>query len=133
MPEIAKAFQGGLFAITLFTEDLEASDAFYGQALGLEKVFGDEVSSVYMAGKTAVNILASSQAEELLSPANATTTNQGVQAVYTLRVSDVDAVSAELQARGVILLNGPIDRPWGVRTASFQDPSGHVWEIADHK
>jgi hypothetical protein len=77
----------------------------------LEKVFGDEVSSVYMAGKTAVNILASSQAEELLSPANATTTNQGVQAVYTLRVSDVDAVTSELQTRGVILLNGPIDCP----------------------
>jgi len=37
---------------------------------------------------------------------------------------------AELAARGVTLLNGPIDRPWGVRTASFQDPGGHIWEIA---
>jgi lactoylglutathione lyase len=31
---------------------------------------------------------------------------------------------------GVQLLNGPIDRPWGVRTASFKDPAGHIWEIA---
>jgi uncharacterized glyoxalase superfamily protein PhnB len=37
---------------------------------------------------------------------------------------------AQLTARGVTLLNGPMDRPWGVRTASFSDPGGHIWEIA---
>jgi catechol 2,3-dioxygenase-like lactoylglutathione lyase family enzyme len=30
----------------------------------------------------------------------------------------------------VELLNGPLDREWGVRTAAFADPDGHVWEIA---
>jgi uncharacterized glyoxalase superfamily protein PhnB len=30
----------------------------------------------------------------------------------------------------VKLLNGPMDRPWGIRTAAFADPAGHVWEIA---
>ena len=25
---------------------------------------------------------------------------------------------------------GPMDRPWGIRTASFRDPGGHIWEIA---
>ena len=25
---------------------------------------------------------------------------------------------------------GPVDRPWGVRTASSTDPAGHVWEVA---
>ena len=133
MHEVAKAFEGGVFAITLLSEDLAASDSFYGQTLGLAKAFGDEVSSVYMAGNTAVNILATSQADELLSPANASNANNGVQAVYTLRVADVDAVAAELESKGISLLNGPMDRPWGVRTASFRDPSGNVWEIADHK
>ena len=33
-------------------------------------------------------------------------------------------------AHGVDLLNGPMNRPWGVRTASFADPGGHIWEIA---
>jgi catechol 2,3-dioxygenase-like lactoylglutathione lyase family enzyme len=28
------------------------------------------------------------------------------------------------------LINGPMDRPWGIRTACFADPSGHIWEIA---
>jgi uncharacterized glyoxalase superfamily protein PhnB len=35
-----------------------------------------------------------------------------------------------LGERGAELLNGPVDRPWGVRTASFRDPGGHIWEIA---
>ena len=44
--------------------------------------------------------------------------------------SAADAVCARLTARGVTLLNGPMDRPWGIRTASFRDPGGHVWELA---
>jgi uncharacterized glyoxalase superfamily protein PhnB len=49
---------------------------------------------------------------------------------FTLSVDDVDAMCAELASRGVTLLNGPLDRPWGIRTASFMDPGGHIWEIA---
>ena len=45
-------------------------------------------------------------------------------------VDDVDATAADLAARNVALLNGPVDRPWGIRTAAFADPAGHVWEIA---
>jgi catechol 2,3-dioxygenase-like lactoylglutathione lyase family enzyme len=45
-------------------------------------------------------------------------------------VEDVDGACTELAARGVRLLNGPIDRPWGVRTAAFADPDDHVWELA---
>jgi uncharacterized glyoxalase superfamily protein PhnB len=37
---------------------------------------------------------------------------------------------AQLKDRGVELLNGPMDRPWGIRTACFKDPAGHIWEIA---
>ena len=39
-------------------------------------------------------------------------------------------VCERLQDAGIASLNGPMDRPWGIRTASFQDPAGHVWEIA---
>ena len=43
-------------------------------------------------------------------------------------VADVDAVCAQLRERGVVL-NGPVDRPWGMRTANFVDPAGHGWEV----
>ena len=54
----------------------------------------------------------------------------GSRLQLTIKVDDVDALCAELATRGVELLNGPMDRPWGVRTASFSDPGGHIWEIA---
>jgi uncharacterized glyoxalase superfamily protein PhnB len=54
----------------------------------------------------------------------------GSRLVFTIEVEDVDAVCAELAAAGGALLNGPVNRPWGVRTASFADPAGHIWEIA---
>jgi uncharacterized glyoxalase superfamily protein PhnB len=50
--------------------------------------------------------------------------------VFTIGVDDVDAMSEMLKTRGVELINGPMDRPWGIRTASFADPDGHIWEIA---
>ena len=48
----------------------------------------------------------------------------------TIEVHDVDTMCAELARRGVELLNSPMTRPWGIRTASFRDPGGHIWEVA---
>jgi uncharacterized glyoxalase superfamily protein PhnB len=42
----------------------------------------------------------------------------------------VDAVCAEIASRGVHPLSGPANREWGMRTATFADPAGHIWEIA---
>ena len=70
--------------------------------------------------------LASDRSTGLPQPRTQTTSR--VQ--LTLPVDDVDAMCKELAARGVTLLNGPVDRPWGIRTASFRDPGGHIWEIA---
>jgi catechol 2,3-dioxygenase-like lactoylglutathione lyase family enzyme len=59
------------------------------------------------------------------------TADDGSRFQFTIRVDDVDEACAELATRGVTLLNGPMDRPWGIRTASFTDPDGHIWEIAN--
>jgi catechol 2,3-dioxygenase-like lactoylglutathione lyase family enzyme len=125
-------FDDELFAITLVAHDLAASIDFYGAKLGAKQVFSDEVSAVFVCGKTMINVLSGAAAVELVEPASVVSDGSGVGAVYTLRVADVDAAAAQLEAAGASLLNGPIDRPWGVRTASFQDPSGHTWELADH-
>ena len=44
--------------------------------------------------------------------------------LLTIWVDDVDAACAQLANQGVGLLNGPVDRPWGMRTAYFTDPRG---------
>jgi catechol 2,3-dioxygenase-like lactoylglutathione lyase family enzyme len=120
----------GISAITLFVEDLAAARGFYRDVFGLPLFFEDDSSAVFQFGDTLVNLLKASEASELIAPARVASPDVGSRFVFTLEVDDVDAKAAELTARGVELLNGPMDRPWGPRTASFRDPAGHVWEIA---
>src|SRR6185436_19026087 len=103
---------------------------FYQEVFGLPVHFEDDVSAVFDFGGTLVNLLQATEAPELIEPAAVAPPEAGSRFQFTLNVDDVDAVCADLTARGVELLNGPIDRPWGVRTASFRDPGGHIWEIA---
>jgi catechol 2,3-dioxygenase-like lactoylglutathione lyase family enzyme len=124
------SWPGRIGAITLFVEDLEATKRFYREVFGLPVVFEDDDSTVFDFGNTIVNLLKTSAAGELIEPAAVGAREAGARFQLTIEVDDVDAVCAELADRGVELLNGPVDRPWGVRTASFRDPGGHVWEIA---
>jgi catechol 2,3-dioxygenase-like lactoylglutathione lyase family enzyme len=116
--------------ITLFTEELEQSKAFYQDVFGLRLIFEDENSAVFRFANTGINLLRTGAAGELIRPAVVASRDVGARLVFTIGVDDVDAVCAELAAHGVDLLNGPVNRPWGVRTASFTDPGGHIWEIA---
>ena len=125
-----QATRNGLGALTLFVEDLDAVKAFYRDVLELELVFQDDVSVVFGLGGTLLNVLAVSAAPELVAPAPATSVGAAAQMLLSFWVDDVDAACAELQAHGVTMLNGPIDRPWGKRTAAFTDPAGTVWELA---
>jgi lactoylglutathione lyase len=121
---------GGITAITLFVEDLAATKEFYARVFGLPVHYEDADSAVFRFGATLVNLLAVHEAPELVAPAPVADPAAGVRLQLTLDVEDVDATCDELRSRGVELLNGPIDRPWGIRTASFRDPAGHIWEIA---
>ena len=120
----------GIGAITLFAEDVEATKAFYQQVFGKNVFFEDANSAVFKFGDTLINLLKVSEAPELIAPAKVASLEAGARAVFTIQVDDVDAMCEQLTARGVKLLNGPVDRPWGIRTASFRDPSGHIWELA---
>jgi lactoylglutathione lyase len=120
----------GLGAVTLIVEDLPATRAFYADVLGLRPLVEDDVSAAFDFGNTIINLLAAPAADELVSPATVAGPDHGVRSQLTVWVDDADAVCAELNARGVTLLNGPVDRPWGQRTAAFTDPAGHLWEVA---
>ena len=120
----------GISAMTLFVDDLEAARDFYRRAFDSEPMLDEGDSVVFRAGSTLVNLLRIGAADELVGPAAVGPAGRGARAVYTITVEDVDAVVEGLRARGIELLNGPMDRWWGPRTASFQDPSGHIWEIA---
>jgi lactoylglutathione lyase len=124
------AWPGRIDAITLFVEDLAAAKRFYTEVFQLPVFFEDDSSTVFKFGDTLVNLLEAGEATSLVAPATVATPEAGARFQFTLAVDDVDATVDELKSRGVELLNGPMDRPWGIRTASFCDPGGHIWEVA---
>jgi len=124
------AWPKGIFAITLFCENLEESKEFYQRVFGLAVEFGDSDSAVFKFGDTLINLLRITEADALIEPAKVAKLSDGTRYMFTINVDDVDMMCKELLSRGVKLLNGPMDRPWGIRTASFMDPAGHIWEIA---
>jgi len=127
---MVKGLPSEVEVITLFADDIASSKAFYAKVFAPEIVWEDAVSSVMKFGGLLINLLHASQAPPLVEPLPVAPSSAGARALLTIRVTDVDAVCSKLRDTGVDLLNGPIDRPWGRRTASFADPSGHVWEIA---
>jgi catechol 2,3-dioxygenase-like lactoylglutathione lyase family enzyme len=121
---------GSIAAITLFVEDLGEAKAFYQRVFDLPVHWEDDNSAVFLFGGTMINLLQVDQAPGLIAPAAVGSPDSGARFQFTLGVDDVDAMCERLGSLGVELLNGPVDRPWGPRTASFRDPGGHIWEIA---
>jgi len=117
-------------AITMFVDDPRRSKAFYADVFGAPVIFEDETSVAFRFESTIVNLVTAESAQELIEPAPVGRRDAGSRFQLTVWVDDADVASAELRARGVELLNGPQDREWGVRTAAFADPDGHIWEIA---
>ena len=117
-------------AISLFVEDLETAKSFYEAVFGVEVVFEDETSVCVKFDQLFVNLLLNSAAEQQVEPAPVAGRGSGSRFQLSLWVDDVDAACADLKERGVKLLTGPVDREWGMRVATFTDPDGHSWELA---
>jgi lactoylglutathione lyase len=109
---------------------LQRSKHFYEKAFALAAIFEDTDGAAFELGNTILNLLKVTAAPELIEPAPVAGRDLGARFQLTIWVDDADAVAADLTSRGVELLNGPVDRPWGKRTAAFADPDGHMWEIA---
>jgi catechol 2,3-dioxygenase-like lactoylglutathione lyase family enzyme len=117
-------------AITMFVDDPRRSKEFYERVFEVSPVFEDENSVAFEFEKLIVNLLVERAAPELIEPTPVAGREAGERFQLTIWVEDADAVIEQLRSAGVELLNGPIDRPWGLRTAAFADPDGHVWEVA---
>ena len=117
-------------AITMFVEDRQRSKSFYEKAFGVAIVHEDDNAVAFKFENLVVNLLEVRAAHELIAPAEVARGEGGSRFQLTIWVEDADAVCAELESRGITLLNGPMNREWGLRTAAFADPDGHIWEVA---
>jgi catechol 2,3-dioxygenase-like lactoylglutathione lyase family enzyme len=117
-------------AITLFVDDPKQSKEFYARVFGAPAVYEDDDAVAFEFENLVVNLLREPAAHELIEPAPVAARETGARFQLTIWVQDADAACGQLAAAGVELLNGPQDREWGMRTAAFADPDGHVWEVA---
>jgi catechol 2,3-dioxygenase-like lactoylglutathione lyase family enzyme len=117
-------------AITMFVDDPKRSKEFYERVFEVSPVFEDDDSVAFEFENLIVNLLVERAAPELIEPTPVAGREAGERFQLTIWVEDAGAVVEQLRSAGAELLNGPIDRPWGMRTAAFADPDGHVWEVA---
>lgn len=115
--------------VTLVTADLPEACAFYGGPMGGEELYQDDTSAVFKLQGLLVNLLIESEGRSLVAPIPLGAPG-GRRAILTVEVRDLDSAIRQLEEGGVKLLSGPIVRPWGPRTATFADPDGYVWELA---
>jgi catechol 2,3-dioxygenase-like lactoylglutathione lyase family enzyme len=115
-------------AMTLFVPDLDRAQRFYQDVFGLQPQATGEDTAMVRFKNMYVFLHKAATAQEPL-PEILGEAHKGV-GQFAIIVGDVDAVCSELARRGVKLLSGPADRPWGMRTVTFADPGGHIWEIA---
>ena len=117
-------------AIVLFVEDVQRSKVFYHELLGLDVEFEDDVSAGFKIENLVFHVLQVDRARVQLQGEPTATPGAGATAFLTHFTYDVDALHANLAERGIRFFQEPSDQPWGMRTAYFKDPDGHVWEIA---
>jgi catechol 2,3-dioxygenase-like lactoylglutathione lyase family enzyme len=115
-------------AMTLFVPDLDRATEFYQEVFGLQANHLDADTTMFKFKDLYVFLHKAAAAQVQVPEVQAEAQKGAGQ--FAIIVDDVDAVCAELTARGVEVITGPADRPWGMRTVTFADPGGHIWEIA---
>jgi catechol 2,3-dioxygenase-like lactoylglutathione lyase family enzyme len=124
--------------ITLGVEDLQRSLEFYRDGLGwaTDGIVGEEIENgavVFFELERGLKLALwprTSLAIEARVSANAMDP-AGFELAHNVRSKEeVDRVIALARAAGARITNPPAQRAWGGYSSHFQDPDGHLWEIA---
>jgi catechol 2,3-dioxygenase-like lactoylglutathione lyase family enzyme len=115
-------------AMTLVVGDLERSKTFYREVFGLLPLDEEEDLAVFRFK----NLFLALRKDPAHQPPGREVLSLAQKGLgqFSIWVEDVDAVRAELDDHGVTLISGPADRDWGMRTVTFADPDGYIWQIA---
>jgi lactoylglutathione lyase len=115
-------------AMTLVVGDLDRSKTFYREVFGLPPL--DEEEDLVILGFR--NMFVALRRDPAHQPPGREVLALAAKGLgqFSIRVEDVDAVCAELGEHGVAVISGPADRYWGMRTITFADPDGYIWQIA---
>ncbi len=120
----------------LLVTDIDRSVRFYKEALGLEeldRVAGPDGPFFAMLERDGFRIM-------METPASPDPTTKGVVEragrapratvnFWTL-VPDLAAEQKRLKTAGVAF-HGPVEKPYGMKEVSFQDPDGYTWTLGE--
>jgi uncharacterized protein len=132
------AMQPLLTLVTLGVEDLERSLRFYRDGLGLatEGIVGQQfehgavVFFQLQAGLRLALWPRKSIAHDTGLPVGPPSATEMTLAHNVRTKGEVDAVMAQARAAGGTIVKPAHDTFWGGYSGYFQDPDGHVWEVA---
>lgn len=117
--------------ITLFVEDPLRSKEFYEQIFGVTGIDEGHGTVILRLDNLFLRLLERREAErEMLGQVPVGDPRSGAAVQMSFPVDDADAFCRALSERGVPIVYGPVDRPWGVRNAAFVDLDGHLWQFS---
>ena len=124
--------------VTLGVDHLERALRFYRDGLGLptKGIVGTEFEHGAVAffdlqhGLKLAIWPRTSLAHEAKVPLGPRSATEFTLCHNVVSKAEVDAVMAQVQIAGATITDPPHDAFWGGYTGSFQDPDGHVWEVA---
>lgn len=124
--------------ITLGVDDLERALKFYRDGLGLptKGIVGTEFEHGAVAffdlqhGLKLAIWPRTSLAHEAHVPLGPRSATEFMLGHNVASKAEVDAVMARAKLAGAVITDLAHDAFWGGYTGSFQDPDGHLWEVA---
>lgn len=124
--------------ITLGVDDLERSLRFYRDGLGLptEGIVGEQFENGAVAffdlppGLRLALWPRKSLAKDSGLPLGAASATEISLAHNVSSRAEVDEVMAQAKAAGAVIAKPAQDTFWGGYAGYFQDPDGHLWEVA---
>jgi len=134
--------QSRIHVVTLAVDDLDRALAFYRAVglssagiIGTEFVGDDEnaggaAAMFELEGGLILSLYGRADlAKDAGIPDAAPSSGQFSLGHLVANRDDVDVILEQAVAAGATSLGPPHDRPWGIYSAYFRDPDGHLWEV----
>ncbi|GGX60143.1 hypothetical protein GCM10007385_31750 [Tateyamaria omphalii] len=113
--------------VILLCDDVERMKQFYRDVLGFE--IEDEAVGTWVGFRVGTLYLGLRPRGRSYDGKRIPEKSSGVQISFRVPPADVDAAYEELSAKGVKVIEGPMNQDWAHRTLFFHDPEYNIIEI----
>ena len=112
---------------TLSVGDIDLSASWYTEKVGFARVFaipgtGGDVALEHLRWSKYADLLLVPEAS---APYPAQAKGIGLTLSFLVQTETIDNMAARLEANGVEVAEGPVDRPWNTRDIVVPDPDGY--------